>query len=58
MAKRLSKTYPDYLLVLSVEYKKIFMDEVTGELYNRKFEVLVQCFHRAVQKVVESGFFD
>lgn len=58
LAKRLSKAYPDRLLVLAVEYKKIFMDEVTGELYNKEFEVLIQCFNRAVQKVVESGFFD
>ena len=58
LAKRLSKAYPDRLLVLALEYKKIFMDEVTGELYNREFEVLIQCFDRAVQKIVESGFFD
>ena len=58
LAKRLSKAYPDRLLVLSLEYKKIFMDEVTGVLYNREFEVLTQCFNNVVHKIVESGFFE
>lgn len=57
LAKRLSKAYPDRLLVLSLEYKKIFMDEVTGELYNREFEILIRGFNKAVQKMVGSDFF-
>ena len=58
LAKRLSKAYPDRLLVLSLEYKKIFMDEKTGELYHKEFEVLIHSFNNAVQNVVESGFFE
>ena len=58
LAKRLSKAYPDRLLVLSLEYKKIFMDEKTGELYNSEFDLLTQCFNNVVHKIVESGFFE
>ena len=58
LAKRLSKIYPDKLLVLSLEYKKIFMNEKTGELYHKEFEVLIHSFNNAVQKVVKSGFFE
>ncbi len=57
LARRLSKTYSGRLLVLAMEYKKIFMDEVTGEVYDEKLEVLIEHFKRAVEVLVQSGFF-
>jgi len=57
LARRLSKAYPDQLLVLAMEYKKIFMDEVTGEMYDKKLDVLIEHFNRVVEKIVQSVFF-
>ncbi len=58
LARRLSKAFPDRLLVLALEYKKIFMNEITGELYEDKLEILIKHFNQAVQKLTHSGFFD
>ncbi len=57
LARRLSKTCPDRLLVLALEYKKIFMNEITGELYEDKLTVLIEHFNQAVEKLTHSGFF-
>jgi N-formylglutamate amidohydrolase len=57
LARRLSKAHPNRLLVLAMEYKKIFMDEVTGEVYDEKLDVLIEHFNQAVEKIVQSGFF-
>lgn len=57
LAKRLSKMFPEKLLVIALEFKKIFMDEATGELYDYEFEILIRGFNKSVQKIVRSDFF-
>lgn len=57
LARRLSKAYPDRLLVLAMEYKKIFMNELTGELDKEKLDILIEQFNLAVEELVHSEFF-
>ena len=57
MAKRLSKKHYNRLLVMALEYKKIFMDELTGELFRDELEKLILDFSTAVKKLIASSLF-
>jgi N-formylglutamate amidohydrolase len=54
LSRHLSRLYHDRLLVLALEYKKIFMDEWTGELYQEVMEKLIRDFRGAVDRAVET----
>ena len=54
LSRHLSRMYHDRLLVLALEYKKIFMDEWTGELYPDVLDKLIRDFKRAVDRAVET----
>lgn len=54
LSRHLSRIYHDRLLVLAIEYKKIFMNEWTGELFPDILDKLVRDFNRAVDKAVET----
>ena len=52
LSRHLSRIYHDRLLVLALEYKKIFMDEWTGKPYPEVMEKLIRDFRRAVLRAV------
>lgn len=54
LSRHLSRIFHDRLLVLALEYKKIFMDEWTGTLYPDVLDKLILDFNRAVDKAVET----
>jgi hypothetical protein len=45
------------VLVLALEYKKIFMDEWSGRVYPDILDVLVRDFQVAAGKIIRSEFF-
>jgi hypothetical protein len=53
LSRRLSKAWHDRVLVLAIEYKKIFMDEWTGELYPDRLEQLVARFRKASDNMIK-----
>ena len=55
LSRRLSKEWYKSVLVLALEYKKIFMDECTGELYREILDTLVHSFRGASDNLVRSG---
>jgi len=57
MARRLSQANYDRLLVLALEYKKIFMNELSGELFDDKLEKLILDFSAMVKNLTTSSFF-
>jgi N-formylglutamate amidohydrolase len=54
LSRHLSRMYHERLLVLALEYKKIFMDEWTGELYPEVLDKLIRDFKKAVDRAVET----
>lgn len=54
LSRHLSRLYHERLLVLALEYKKIFMDEWTGELFENVLGKLIVDFNRAVDRAVET----
>jgi hypothetical protein len=54
LSRHLSRIYHERLLVLAIEYKKIFMDELTGELYPDILDTLIRDFTLAVDRAVET----
>jgi len=58
LSRRLSAEYYDHLLVLALEFKKIFMDEWSGKLYNEPFRKLIEGFRRAVEHLQASEYFN
>ena len=54
LSRHLSRIYHDRLLVLALEYKKIFMNEWTGELYEEVLDKLIRDFKRAADRAVET----
>jgi N-formylglutamate deformylase len=54
LSRHLSRMYHERLLVLALEYKKIFMDEWTGELYPDVLEDLIRDFRMAADRAVEA----
>ncbi len=55
LSRRLSEEWYENVLVLALEYKKIFMDEWTGELYREILDMLVHGFRVASGNLVRSG---
>jgi hypothetical protein len=49
--RRLSRTYGEDCLTLSVEFKKVFMDERTGEPRPKILDDLADQFDRIVRKL-------
>ena len=54
LSRHLSRIYHERLLVLALEYKKIFMDEWTGELYPDILDKLASDFNSSVDRAVET----
>jgi N-formylglutamate amidohydrolase len=52
LSRKYSRMYPDRVLVLSLEYKKLFMDEWTGELYPDLLQILVNDFESMVRQLI------
>ena len=57
LSRHLSRIYHERLLVLALEYKKIFMEEWTGTLYKDVLDKLILDFNRAVVRAVETCLF-
>ena len=57
LSRRLSRTHYDRLLVLAIEFKKVFMDELSGELYPGVLKQLVKQFEAAANHFVALPFF-
>lgn len=53
LARRLCARNQDQLAVFAIEFKKIFMDEWSGEFYPATFDDLVQKFSLAVKEFLE-----
>ena len=56
LSRRLSPAYYDQLLFLAIEFKKIFMDEWSGQLYEDILEQLADAFSLGVKQVVTHPF--
>ena len=54
LSRHLSRIYHERLLVLALEYKKVFMDEWTGTLYQDVLDKLIRDFNGAVDRAVET----
>ena len=52
LARRLSARYHDQMAVFAIEFKKIFMDEWSGEFYPDIFNALVGQFSATVQEYI------
>lgn len=57
LSRRTGKKYKNQILTFALEYKKIFMDEITGELYPEILEQLISSFETAVEELFESNTF-
>ena len=57
LSRRVGKKYYNQILTYALEYKKIFMDEITGELYPEVFEKLVADFEQSVEQLLNSKKF-
>jgi len=53
VARRLCKKYYNSLIVYAIEFKKIFMNEWTGEIYQPVLDELVDKFNRVVEESVQ-----
>lgn len=54
LSRHLSRIYHEQMLVLALEYKKIFMDEWTGEIYPDVLEELIRDFRKSVDRAVDA----
>ena len=52
-AKHIHNNFSDSACVLSIEFKKIFMDEWTGKLFKDKFENIIEALKSTVPGVLE-----
>ena len=57
LSRRLSREHHDNVLVLAQEFKKIFMDEWSGEVYVPKLTTLINGYQAAIEKLVADAFF-
>jgi hypothetical protein len=57
LARRLSRNHYDRLLVLAIEFKKVFMNELSGDLYPKILNQLVTQFENTAEEFVASPFF-
>ena len=51
LSRRLSKEHNNKLLVLAIEFKKIFMDEWSGQVYEDILEDLAEKFSQVCREV-------
>lgn len=58
LSRRLSRNNYDRLLVLAIEFKKVFMNELSGELYPDALNQLVTQFEAAAGEFMELPFFN
>ena len=58
LARRLSRNHYDRLLVLAIEFKKVFMNELSGELYPDILNQLVAPFKTTAEEFVALPFFN
>jgi len=56
LTRKYAKSHIQQVLVLAIEYKKIFMDEWTGELYPRKLEMLKENLLLTKDRIVRTKF--
>jgi hypothetical protein len=56
MSRWLNSRYPDRLICLAIEFKKIFMDEWTGELDQPAWSELKRLFYRQVKAWLSSQY--
>jgi len=56
LSRRVSRNFFNQILVLSLEYKKIFMDELTGELYLGILDSLASDFRESVKRLFSTNF--
>ncbi len=45
--------YPESACVIAVEFKKFFMDEWSGQVHEREFELIAKALHATVEGVLE-----
>ena len=55
LSRRISREYYDRVLVLALEYKKIFMDEWSGELFPDILKLLISHFNHASLRLVKES---
>jgi N-formylglutamate deformylase len=53
LARKFSEKYNHQVLVMAIEFKKIFMDEWTGELYRDTFQILKNNFLCAKEQMLK-----
>jgi len=56
LSQWLNAHYPDKLICLAIEFKKIFMDERTGELYPTTFTQLKTLFKESIASWLQNSF--
>jgi N-formylglutamate deformylase len=57
VAKRLCEKYYNQLIVYAIEFKKIFMNEWTGEIYQSVLDEIVEKFSQIIEKsIAEKNF--
>ncbi|MCK5137329.1 MAG: N-formylglutamate amidohydrolase [Bacteroidales bacterium] len=56
LTRKYAKSHNQQVLVLAIEFKKIFMDEWTGELYPRKLEILKENLLLTKDRIVRTKF--
>jgi N-formylglutamate amidohydrolase len=52
ITRKYARRYPEQVLVLALEFKKIFIDEWTGEVYRERMESLISSFRRAAKRLI------
>ena len=52
VTRKYARLYPDQVLVLALEFKKIFMDEWTGEVYRERLGSLISSFNRVSKRLI------
>ena len=58
MSRHLHKSFPGKVLSLSIEFKKTFMDEWSGELYKDKLEDLISALHSIIPLLTKDLIID
>lgn len=56
LTRKYAASHNQQVLVLAIEYKKIFMDELTGELFPHKLEMLKQNLLLTKERLIASEF--
>ena len=56
LSRKLSRDHYDKVLVLALEYKKLFMNELSGELYKDLLEELIRSFTCIVKDIISIDY--